>query len=256
MTRMRRPDKRARQQIILGEARRSAALRVAELARRLGVSGETIRRDLDELGKAGQLRRIYGGATLPSCAADGAAWRNGAQAAALERMAAVVAARVEPGQTVMISGGEPARHVAQRLARSAAHLTFITNDLGVAAVAGGGAAEVVLCPGTYDAADGSVQGEDTVEYLARFTPDLAIIASSALSASGASDALRSSANVKRAMLRSGARAMLVIERRHLGCRALQEIGPLAAFAEIVTSGNPPPAIATACRDAGVLLTTA
>ncbi|MGF1591890.1 MAG: DeoR/GlpR family DNA-binding transcription regulator [Kiloniellaceae bacterium] len=252
-----RLDKIARQQIILGEARRSAALRISDLARYLEVSGETIRRDLDELGNAGRLRRIYGGATLPARSAEGLASRGGKQStAALLRMAGVVAAQVEPGQTVMIGGGPPAQHVARLLARSVHDIVVITNNLGIAAVAGSGTAQIVLCPGTYDAEDDSVLGEDTIEYLARFTPDLTVIASHSLSPSGASDDRRGSANVKRAMLRSGRRAVLVIGHRHLGRNALQQIAPLHAFTEVVTSGKPPAEMAAACRSAGVKLTAA
>jgi DeoR family transcriptional regulator, glycerol-3-phosphate regulon repressor len=258
-----RPDKAARQQIILGEARRSAALRISDLARHLGVSGETIRRDLDELGETGRLRRIYGGATLPSSAGSpsgagrNAPGRDGKPSVgALERMAAVVAGRLEPGQTLMISGGGAGQHVARQVVCGAPDIIIITNSLAIAAVAGSVAVQVVMCPGTYDAGEDSVQGEDTIEYLGRFSPDLAVIASSALSPSGASDAQRGSANVKRAMLRGAARTILVIEQHHLGHSALQQICPLSALAEIVTSGRPPAAIAAACRRAGVKLTIA
>jgi DeoR family transcriptional regulator, glycerol-3-phosphate regulon repressor len=252
-----RLDKIARQQIILVEARRSAALRVSDLARHLEVSGETIRRDLDELGNAGRLRRIYGGATLPAFSVQGAATRMGTSSAeALQRMAAAVAARVEPGQTLMIGGGLPAQHVARLLARGNHGIVLITNSLGIAGVAGGGAAQVVLCPGTYDAEHDSAEGEDTIEYIARFTPDLAVIASSALSPDGASDDRRASANVKRAMLCAGRRAILIIEHSRLGGNALQQIAPLSSLAEVVTSGVPPAVIAAACRDAGVKLTVA
>lgn len=252
-----RLDKSARQQIILGEARRSAALRISELARQLGVSGETVRRDLDELGESGRLSRIYGGATLPSRAADGPAGRGaGGRAGALERMAAVVAARVEPGHTLMIGGGAPVQHVARRLVGSVRNITLITNEVGIAAIAGGGSAQAVLCPGTYDPESDCVHGEDAIEYLGRFNPDLTIIACSALSPEGASDDRRGSAHVKRAMLRSGQKAIVVIERHRLGKNALQRICPLGELAEIVTGGRPPAAIAAACRAAGVRLTVA
>lgn len=44
--------------------RRPASIRISRLAMRLGVAGETIRRDLIELGDAGLLNRTYGGATI------------------------------------------------------------------------------------------------------------------------------------------------------------------------------------------------
>ena len=53
--------KSSRQSQILAELDSSPSLRVAELARRLDVSTETIRRDLDELTDQGLLNRTYGG---------------------------------------------------------------------------------------------------------------------------------------------------------------------------------------------------
>jgi DeoR/GlpR family transcriptional regulator of sugar metabolism len=46
------------------------------IARQLGVSGDTVRRDLDELANAGRVRRVRGGAlpavsTTPPRVADG-----------------------------------------------------------------------------------------------------------------------------------------------------------------------------------------
>ncbi|TSE12198.1 DeoR family transcriptional regulator [Mesorhizobium intechi] len=45
-----RLSKKERHELILSEVRRSASIRVSRLALRLGVAGETIRRDLIELG--------------------------------------------------------------------------------------------------------------------------------------------------------------------------------------------------------------
>ena len=50
-----RLSKKERHALILSEVRRSASIRISRLALRLGVAGETIRRDLIELGDAGLL---------------------------------------------------------------------------------------------------------------------------------------------------------------------------------------------------------
>ena len=53
-----------RKQYILELINRDRIVRAADLVERLGVSMETFRRDLEELEKAGNLRRVYGGAVL------------------------------------------------------------------------------------------------------------------------------------------------------------------------------------------------
>ena len=58
---MKKP-KSVRQSRILTELNQAPSLRVAELARRLDVSTETIRRDLEKLEKEGFAKKTYGGA--------------------------------------------------------------------------------------------------------------------------------------------------------------------------------------------------
>lgn len=55
-----------RQNKVLALLEQSGAVRTKELADALGVVPETIRRDLEELEQSGLLRRIHGGAVIPS----------------------------------------------------------------------------------------------------------------------------------------------------------------------------------------------
>lgn len=52
----------ARRKVILQSLEQDEKVQVRQLANRLGVSGETIRRDLDKLEKEGKLVKVYGGA--------------------------------------------------------------------------------------------------------------------------------------------------------------------------------------------------
>ncbi|MFI9550874.1 substrate-binding domain-containing protein [Nonomuraea endophytica] len=61
-----------RHELIVARARERGFARVTELAAELGVTGMTIRRDLDDLVERGLLRRIRGGA-VPSTVAGGSA---------------------------------------------------------------------------------------------------------------------------------------------------------------------------------------
>ncbi|MDT0144716.1 substrate-binding domain-containing protein [Microbacterium sp. PRC9] len=56
----------SRREHILDELRRSGSVRVADLARELGVSELTIRRDIGQLADRGLVTRVHGGATLRS----------------------------------------------------------------------------------------------------------------------------------------------------------------------------------------------
>lgn len=245
--------KRERHDLILNEIRTSAAIRVSELASRLGVSGETIRRDLAELGQTGLISRTYGGATIRPMASEPTVGERGlAYVEERSRIGAAAARRIEDGQIVMIDGGTTTWQVARHLAQAARDLTVITNSAAIASAVGVNPNfRVILCPGTYDAREGSVLGEDAVEYLERFNAHLAVIGATGLAESGPSDAIAGAAVFKRAMLRRAAESLLVIDHSKFGRTALQTVCPLDALGEIVTDAEPPDALGRAIRAAGV-----
>lgn len=65
-----------RHALILRLARERGSVQVAELVGILGVSDVTVRRDLDQLAKAGQLDKVHGGAVLPASAEPAAPARH------------------------------------------------------------------------------------------------------------------------------------------------------------------------------------
>jgi DeoR/GlpR family transcriptional regulator of sugar metabolism len=102
---------------------------VGGLARDLGVTPSTIRRDLARLARDGRIVRTYGGAELRGPSMHGAGDpRSSAKAA----IADAAAARVRDGETILISSGSTTLEFARRLVDR--QLTVITNALDVASV--------------------------------------------------------------------------------------------------------------------------
>ena len=123
---MPRTDRRSSLVLRLREDGRAS---VASLARDLGVTPSTIRRDLARLEENGTLVRTYGGAALP-----GAIPTPGSNRAmeAKKAIAAAAAGLVEDGQTIAISSGSTTLELARRLVDR--RLTVITNALDIAGV--------------------------------------------------------------------------------------------------------------------------
>ncbi|CCV05239.1 Transcriptional regulator (fragment) [Mesorhizobium metallidurans STM 2683] len=132
-----RLTKKERHELILSEVRRSASIRISKLARRIGVAGETIRRDLIELGEAGLLNRTYGGATISLVTSEPVISQRGLilveERARIGRGAASL---IGKGQIVMIDGGSTTFEAARYLSQLNRDLIIITNSPGVASVAG------------------------------------------------------------------------------------------------------------------------
>jgi DeoR/GlpR family transcriptional regulator of sugar metabolism len=127
---------RQRQTLILARVREDGGVRVADLARELGVSDMTVRRDLEILDNRGLIEKVHGGATaLPGSALfePGFAAKSSLQETEKEAIADAAFGLVVPGTAIGISAGTTTYALAQRLV-DVAGLTVVTNSVPVADV--------------------------------------------------------------------------------------------------------------------------
>jgi DeoR/GlpR family transcriptional regulator of sugar metabolism len=109
--------------------REDGQVSVPVLARELGVTQSTIRRDLSRLAIEGSVVRTYGGAALPGATRT----KSDDSTSQAKRAIALAASQlIEDGQTVAISSGSTTMELARRLVDR--RLTVITNALDVANV--------------------------------------------------------------------------------------------------------------------------
>lgn len=244
--------KKERHELILSEVRKSAAIRISKLAKRIGVAGETIRRDLIELGDAGLINRTYGGATISLVTSEPVISERGLTL--VEERARIgkgAAGLIENRQVVMIDGGSTTYEVARSLAQLKRDLVVITNSIGVASVAGGNPTfRVILCPGAYDNREGSVLGEDTVEFVGRYNADAAIIGASGVTGDGPNDMISGAAAVKRAMIARSLSTILVVTHDKFGRSSLERVCRLTQISDIVTDRRVPSDFRAAVDAAG------
>jgi DeoR/GlpR family transcriptional regulator of sugar metabolism len=127
---------RQRQTLILARVREDGGVRVADLARELGVSDMTVRRDLEILDNRGLIEKVHGGATaLPGSALfePGFAAKSGLQEGEKESIADAAFGLVVPGTAIGISAGTTTYALARRLV-DVPGLTVVTNSVPVADV--------------------------------------------------------------------------------------------------------------------------
>src|SRR5919206_1915404 len=85
-----------RRDLLLDRLRTDGRLVAKDLAAELGVSEDSVRRDLRELAAAGLCQRVYGGALPVSPAVADYAARTGVSPAGKQRVGAPAAALVKP----------------------------------------------------------------------------------------------------------------------------------------------------------------
>ena len=251
-------SKSERQTRILAELRASSIIRISELAAKLGVSGETIRRDLLEMGETGLLSRTYGGAVARPFGFE-PAWNERLNEMAEERgrIAALAADLIRPGDALMINSGSTVLHFARQIAKDLKDLTVITHSFSVAMALGVNPSfTVIACPGTYDPHEGNVTGAETVDFLERYNVNWAIIGASGITGDGPNEARAGGAAVKRAMLSRAGENILLIDHSKFGRANLEVICPLRQLRRIVTDQPASGALAVALRNAGTELSVA
>jgi DeoR/GlpR family transcriptional regulator of sugar metabolism len=96
---------RQRQQLILERLRRDGQIVAATLSAELGLSEDTVRRDLRALAAKGLLQRVHGGALPASPAVADLAARSEVEVEGKRAIALAAANMVRAGQVVFIDGG-------------------------------------------------------------------------------------------------------------------------------------------------------
>ena len=124
-----------RRDLLMDRLREDGRLVAKDLALELGVTEDSVRRDLRELAAAGLCQRVYGGALPVSPAIADYATRTGVAPESKERVAAVAAKLIQPGSTVILDGGTTALAVARALpAELFAHVITHSPTVAVALV--------------------------------------------------------------------------------------------------------------------------
>ena len=104
-----------RKEFILQRLRSAGQVMAKDVATVLGVTEDSVRRDLRELAADGLCQRVYGGALPVSPAIADYTARQEVSVSGKQRVAAAAAALVEPGCTAIIDGGTTALAVVRAL---------------------------------------------------------------------------------------------------------------------------------------------
>ncbi|MFJ7147681.1 DeoR/GlpR family DNA-binding transcription regulator [Streptomyces sp. NPDC100445] len=223
----------ARQAALAGHVLAEGSASAADLAERFGVSLMTIHRDLDELERQGIVRKFRGGVTAqPSGVFESNVQYRlktmRAQKAALARHAL---RHVEPGMAVLLDDSTTTLELA-RLLRSGeiTPLTVVTNFLeAVNLLAGRRGIHLVALGGDYDRLHASFLGVSCVDAVRQLRVDVGFVSTSGVHRGHAYHQEQHIVSVKRAMLDSAARTLLLADHTKLGRVALHRVAPLSRF---------------------------
>ncbi|HEX3427286.1 MAG TPA: DeoR/GlpR family DNA-binding transcription regulator [Candidatus Limnocylindrales bacterium] len=233
---------RQRQTLILERVRGDGGVRVAELARDLGVSDMTVRRDLEVLHSRGLIEKVHGGATaLPGSALfePGFAAKSSLQEAEKEAIADAAVGLIVPGTAIGVSAGTTTYALARRLV-DIPGLTVVTNSVPVADVlhrAGRSDQTIILTGGVRTPSDALV-GPFAVAALRTVHLDQVFMGVHGMDPrSGYTTPNVLEADTDRALLASARRLIVVADSSKWGVIGISSIARLDEADTLVTDGG-------------------
>jgi DeoR/GlpR family transcriptional regulator of sugar metabolism len=205
-----------------------------ELAVRFGVSEDTIRRDLRELAKLGECRKVYGGALLPSPDLGSFKTRSNMHQTSKSALAKTAASLVRGGQTLFIDAGSTNLAIAQALDQTQ-KLTIITNAPAIAiALAEHPNCTILILGGTYNTEKGACLGPQAIREASRIFADMYILAACGVdTTAGVTSLDAGEAELKRTMIDQSGLVLVAATGDKLGTIAPFKIAEASAIDHLV-----------------------
>jgi len=244
---------------ILQEVGLRQVVRAGDLARRFGVSAETIRRDLLALEREGLTRRVYGGtaAVRRSPAEASFEQRRVARAEQKRAMAREAAALIRPGEALIFDVGTSVAEVAAQLS-PAYHGRVLTNSLLVAIeLAGREGVDLLTSGGRVRPGDLACSGPQVVDFYAGFHGGKAFLGSGGVdAATGLTDYYLDEVSVRRLIIERADEVYVMADSSKVGQTAPIAVCPLDRITAVITDDAVDADVRRALEDADVRLIVA
>jgi DeoR/GlpR family transcriptional regulator of sugar metabolism len=246
-----------RRQAILDALARDGKVVAAQLVRELGVSEDTVRRDLRELAAQGLVQRVHGGALAPAPQPGSFAHRRETCSAEKAALAQAAVALLEDARVVLLDGSTTNLELARRLPRDRA-LTVLTNSPPIAAaLAEHPSADVVMIGGRLDKRAQVTTGAAAVDFIRSVRADACVLGVCALHPeAGLSTDELDEAQVKRAMIESSADVIALATADKLSAGSPYVVAPVSELTHLVAEAAAPDELLDPYRAVGVSVTRA
>jgi DeoR/GlpR family transcriptional regulator of sugar metabolism len=241
-----------RKDLLLARLARDRRLVAKDVAAELGVSEDSVRRDLRELAAAGLCQRVYGGALPASPAAADYGTRREVEVDSKQRVAAAAAELVRPGTTVILDGGTTALAVTRALPRDLTATVVTHSPTVAAALAGHPSVEVYLLGGRLFRHSMVTCGAAAVEAAQVVHADLFLLGVTGVHPeAGLTTGDADEAAMKRALAQRAADTYVLASTEKIGAASPFTVLPFADVAGVITDASSQDEVVRRLRAEGV-----
>jgi DeoR family glycerol-3-phosphate regulon repressor len=243
-----------RQLKLLEVVRAGGSVTVEALAEQLGVTLQTVRRDVQRLADEGLVMRFHGGVRMPSSTIENLAHQQRVtlHAAGKAAIARAVARQVPNDCSLLINIGTTTEAIARELLHHKG-LRVITNNLNVAAILSDNPdCEVIVAGGVVRSRDRGIVGEVTVEFIRQFKVDIGLIGISGIEADGSlRDFDYREVKVAQTIIECSREIWLAADHSKFHRPAMVQLATLAQVDRLFTDQAPPEPFPQLLADADV-----
>jgi DeoR/GlpR family transcriptional regulator of sugar metabolism len=223
-----------------------------DLARHVGTSVSTVRRDLTALETAGNLKRTHGGARIVTPKSDEFTFaaRDTHQLAEKEAIGKACAGLVGKNQSVILDAGTTVFHVARHLEEKSPQI--VTNSLPVANLfSSANQVEVIIAGGVIYPRLGVLVGPMTVAAFSQMRVDVAIMGAGGLTLEGITNSHTLLIDIQRAMLKAAQKIIFCLDHTKFGRQSVSPLCGLDVIDVVVTDSQAPKELVAGLRKRGV-----
>ncbi|MFE5323950.1 DeoR/GlpR family DNA-binding transcription regulator [Paenibacillus sp. NPDC056579] len=236
-----------RKEIILQTLLRDGKVKVIPMAEQLGVSTETIRRDLDALESEGKLQRVYGGAVRSGYEHGEPTFqqRTELHVDAKKKIGQRAAELIENGDTIALDVGTTMMELARSIVGKK-NLTILTNSLPIASYLSDAlnhnrfTGKVIVLGGQLNPEQQSLTGPLCEQMMGQFYLNKAFLSIGGLSlAGGVTDYDMNEAYISRQFAGAAREVIVLADQSKVGVQAFTRIAPLDDVDIIVSDQEAP-----------------
>ncbi|MFC5529633.1 DeoR/GlpR family DNA-binding transcription regulator [Cohnella yongneupensis] len=242
---------------ILSQLKQHGIVRVAELSPLLGVTDETIRKDLDLLSQEGKLQRTHGGAISLSepLSLTPHLEREHTNVELKMAIAEIALKHIQPHDTIAIDGSTSVTYLAKIIPDIP--LTVLTNSMKVAfELSNREHINVIAVGGNLLRKSHSFHGAVTERVLKEYHVNKAFLSCTGLHVDrGFSDSNEAHASVKQRMIEIADSVYFLVDSSKLGVKDLVQIAPIGDIDYLITDSQADAEYINKLREAGLKVIT-
>ena len=247
-----------RQNDILEAVKLSGACSITELASQLGVSDETIRRNIKPLVLEGLVDKVHGGIVLGEDLAAEQPFERRMRKNVAEKktISTLVAQVIRDGDSIILDTGSTTTYVARAL-KNKADLSVVTNCTEIGrTLAHDSSNRVHICGGILRNDDWATFGPSAISFVKQFHVSYAILSIGAVSSNGDfTDFHLEEAEFSRAVIDQARKVIVAVDHTKFGNSNFVRVCNPEQVDMVVTDRQPPVEIQARFNEAGVEVIT-